>query len=58
MNSGLGQNQSGLGSAGKTGDRALADPNYEGTATADAALGTRFNRAGEEANRRPIPVNS
>ena len=36
----------------------LADPNYEGTAAADTALGPRFNRVGEKANRRPIPVNS
>jgi hypothetical protein len=39
-------------------DRALADPNYEATPAADTALGPRFNRAGEEANRRPIPVSS
>ena len=39
-------------------DRALADPNYEGTAAADTALGPRFNRVGEKANRRPIPVSS
>jgi hypothetical protein len=44
-----------LGRQRKPEDRALADPNYEGTAAADAALGTRFNRAGEEASRRPIP---
>jgi hypothetical protein len=34
------------------------DPNYEGTAAADTALGSRFNRVGEEATRRPIPVSS
>lgn len=49
---------SSLGLQRKLEDRALADPNYEGTAAADVALGTRFNRAGEEANRKPIPVNS
>ena len=39
-------------------DRALGDPNYEGTAPADTALGPRFNRVGEKANRRPNPVSS
>ena len=48
----------GLGLQQTLGNRALADPNHEGTAAADAALGTRFNRAGAEANRKPIPVNS
>ncbi len=37
---------------------ALADPNYEGTAAADTALGPRFNRIGKDANRRPIRVSS
>jgi len=49
---------SGLGRQRKPEDRALADPNYEGTAAAHTALGPRFNRVGEEANRRPIPVSS
>ena len=49
---------SGLGRQRKLEDRALADPNYEGTAAADTALGPRFNRVGEKANRRPIPVSS
>ena len=30
-------------------------PRDEGTAAADTALDPRFNRAGEEANRRPLP---
>jgi len=47
-----------LGRQRKPKDRALAAPNYEGTAAADTALSPRFNRAGEQANRRPIPVNS
>jgi len=49
---------SGLGRRRKPEDRVLADPNYEGTAAADTALGPRFNRVGEKANRRPIPVSS
>jgi hypothetical protein len=47
-----------LGRQRKPEDRALADPNYEGKAAADTALGPGFNRVGEKANRRPIPVGS
>jgi len=49
---------SGLGRQRKPEDRALADPNYEGTAAADTALGPGFNCVEEKANRRPIPVSS
>jgi hypothetical protein len=47
-----------LGRQRKPEDRPLADPNYEGTAAADTALGPRFNRADEEAKQRPISVSS